>query len=460
MAELPMLTELASRVRRRTYPGGRTVYWLDLRSEEWGGLGRLAVRKPGTPGWPHAGDTTDDPATARDWASHPAYAKLVMRQRTLNEHGAGVLTVREALDEYLAYLKQEKGRDHATYQNRATSLVRHTSPIHDRLLGRLNSPLIQAWLDGVRVGQEGDPREPARATKAALLRGLKALWSHHMGGIPAPFSGVKLGPNDRLLSIRRAVMEGRDLTPFIGKGAYNSDELRRLVVAARWYHREVIEPSPPLRAVTLDHVAEAIVLMTATSARLMEAARLQWQHVHEDEGLIIVPGTKTKAALRALPLQDSLRPWLRHLRSVFVEHYGRPPADLDFLIQSDPRAPRSQPVGRGLGERIRRIQEVAGLKRPQVSSHILRATFISSAHAQGIGRERLKHYIGHAAAEGEGSWDVTDHYIHFIAGLVQDQDRRIMDHIPCPQEVVRALPGFKPSHPVSAGAGADTGVQR
>ena len=456
MADSFGVSKLRSRLRPRRYENRRVVYYLDLRGDEWGNLGRVVLRKPGTEGWPAKGPTTDDEATARGWVGHEDYLELVHRHRTIARLGPAALTVREGMEKYLDHLKETKGEDHPTYRNRATSLLRHTEPLHSRILGSLSRPVVQDWLDGVRVDKGGEARPPARATKAALFRGLRALWHFHLRSVEPPFDGALLGSDERARSIREAIEGGRGLDRFVANGAYGPDELNRLLVAARWYFRQVIEPSAPLRATTMDSWAEAIVLMAGTSARLMEATRLQWQHIREEEGLLIIPGTKTKAALRAQPLQESLRPWLEHLRETFRSTFDREPGRLDFLIQSDPRQPRSRPVSRSLGERVGRIQEVAGLKRPQRSAHILRATFISSAHARGIPSERLKHYVGHAQPGKGSSWDMTDDYIHFIAGLAQEEDRHVMDHIPHPEEVARKVSAFRPTRPFSSGAGAGT----
>ena len=265
---------------------------------------------------------------------------------------------------------------------------------------------------------------------------------------------IELGEADRSKAIKEAIEAGQDIWQFILGGAYEPDELIRLIVAARWYYDYTVRSSPPLRATTMDTYAEAIVLMAGTSARLMEACRLQWHHVREDLGVLVIPGTKTLAALRGQPIQNSLLPWIRHLRETFQSTYGREPSGQDYLIQTDPRQPRKRPASRGMGERVGIIQEVAGLKRPNKASHILRATYVSAANAKGANRERLKTYIGHASTDGKGRTEIIDTYIKTLVDLIQPEDRRIMDFIPTPEEVQRMVSEFEPTIWPSRGAGA------
>jgi integrase len=444
MAKTLTPTALQSRLRIRGNGAGRHGYLLDLRGAEWGDLGRLTVRRPGSPGWPHRGPGAPDHPTAELWAGHPDYCALVARRREIGAMGPAALTVLEAIDAYLEALMRDKGDRHPTYRNRSTSLRRHTQPFHSRMLGSLTREVVERWLAEVRVNRGPELVRPARATRAALLQGLLAVWRHHLPTVAPPFAAIGLGPDERRRAVREAIEAGQALEGFMTEGAYSPAELHRLLVAARWYHRQVVDSSPPLRARTREYWSEALALMAATSARLQEATRLQWQHVREDEGLLLVPGTKTRSALRAQPLQEALRPWLEQIRRAFRETYGREPGHLDYLLQSDPRQPRTSPVSRGLGERIAAIQEIAGLKRPQKAAHILRSTYISAAHAVGIPRERLKHYIGHAP-EARGGWDVTDGYVHLISSLIKEEDRHVMDHLPGPQEVESGVRSFAPA---------------
>ena len=445
MAETLTPTVLQSRLRARGSGAGRDGYLLDLRGAEWGKLGRLTVRRPGSPGWPHRGPGAPDHPTAELWAGHPDYCELVARRREIGAMGPASLTVLEAIDAYLEALKREKGERHPTYRNRSTSLRRHTQPLHSRMLGSLTREVVERWLAEVRVNRGPEPVRPARATRAALFQGLVAVWRHHLPSVAPPFAAIGLGPDERGRAVREAIEAGQALEGFMTEGAYSPAELHRLLVAARWYHRLVVAASPPLRARTRDYWSESLAVMAATSARLQEATRLQWQHVREDEGLLLIPGTKTRSALRAQPLQEALKPWLQHLRREFRDLYAREPGQLDYLLQSDPRHPQTRPVSRALGDRIAAIQEIAGLKRRQKAAHILRATFISSAHACGIPRDRLKHYVGHAPSDGRGGWDVTDGYVHLISGLIRDEDRHVMDHLPTPEDVVRRVGGFVPA---------------
>jgi hypothetical protein len=107
-----------------------------------------------------------------------------------------------------------------------------------------------------------------------------------------------------------------------------------------------------------------------------------------------------------------------------------------------------------LGERIAAIQEVCGLKRPQKASHILRATFVSTAHAKGIDRERYKDYIGHASTKESGRTQMTDDYITNLISLIRKEDRHIIDFIPTREEVQRLVTEFEPTTSPARGAGA------
>ena len=452
--------ELRQRLRKRTYASGEVVYWLDLRGPKWGNIGRLVVRRPRCDGWPHRGPTATLKKTAEAWVGDEDYVEFVSRRRRLAKEGPGVMTVKEALDDYIEHLRETLGEKHNTVRNRSSSLVRHLKPLYDRVLASLDEDVVQEWLEGVRVtGTDGRPTVPAKNTRHALLRGLYALWSHHMAPEEAPFHGVSLGPDEKRVSIKRDIEAGQDLSRWVTGGAYETHELERLVTAARWYDEYVILSSPPLRATITDFSAEAIALMVGTSSRLMEAARLQWHHLYDEDRIILVPGTKTGAALRAQPVQTALRPWLTHIRQKFEDLYGREPEKNDYLIQTDPRQPRRMPAGRSLGEKVATIQDVAGLKRPRKATHILRATFITMGDHQGIPRDRLKRYIGHAGKDGESGREVTDDYVSQIRSMVEPEDRRIMDCLPSPERVAELVEDFEPTVWPRRGAGAPTGDQ-
>jgi hypothetical protein len=91
-----------------------------------------------------------------------------------------------------------------------------------------------------------------------------------------------------------------------------------------------------MRRVSVPNTAALIVLLLATGGRIGELADLRWKMIREDEGYIIMPGTKTRHSLRVIPLQDVLRPWLPVLKRLTQPDGGQP---VDHRPPAQTRAP-------------------------------------------------------------------------------------------------------------------------
>ena len=106
----------------------------------------------------------------------------------------------------------------------------------------------------------------------------------------------------------------------------------RYVPRRRWLAKDefaaLLEKLPPARGVYL-------CVACYTGARRSELARMTWQDIDWQRGIIQLRGTKTAAALRIVPLHDELRAILRPLAcrptSAVLEKWGNVCRDLGAL---------------------------------------------------------------------------------------------------------------------------------
>lgn len=439
-------------LKKRLKPRPDCGTWrLELRGSRWGDIGRVAVRKPGSDGWPTQGPTTTDKDTAEEWLEDPAYLRWIERRIHVHRHGSSLQTVREAIDAYLERLLEEEGEDFSTYRNRSTSLVRHTEPVHDSLLVDVDYETMRQLLDNVRVQKsDGSLGRPAVNTLRSIRAGMTAVWREAVGG-PPPWRGLKLG-DERQRKVRQRIREGEDVWSLLRGGGYNESQVANLVVAGRYRDMHTILPSPALRAVTLPITDAILAFIACTGMRESEARHSQWHDIDWERGirgLLLIRGTKTAAGLRVQPVQDALLPWLNYLRDLYTVTFGREPLGEDYIIQGSPKAYRTAPLGRGMIERVSRVQTMAGLKRDQKATNIMRSTWVSNAIRHKLEDRKLKLYVGH----GLKGRDVSDVYMN-VEAAVEDADYRIMDHVPSPDEVSELVKSYTPVVPPPRGAGA------
>lgn len=126
----------------RVYRAGR--FWkCDLRP--WGG-GRVAVRNPKDPGWPDAGERTEDEAVARKWAwSHLEYVMGETRDRQLGK--AKGKPLRTTLDAYREH--QRRTLAPTTYTTARAPLQALLEAFGDVPITKVRPEKLQKMLDAL-----------------------------------------------------------------------------------------------------------------------------------------------------------------------------------------------------------------------------------------------------------------------------------------------------------------------
>lgn len=421
---------LPTRLRTRHYRTNgavdRTVYWLDLRSAEWGRIGTVVLHDPSDPGWPDRGQTTDHEGTARSWIRE-RYAAWVHRRLQGEDTD---LTVADAIEPFIAAMHADPdlGPDHGTVSARRSYLRVHIAPKLGRYrLATLPRDAVQQWIDEMEVTHTRhgvrQTTPASRATREGALATLRALYRHHYPGQPVPFAGVRIDLAKREAAYRRELIKAGRGRELIKKRTYTPHEMLLLLAAARFADRH------PEVGVIADwacrNAAPSIALQLAFGSRIAELVEIREGDVDEGEGFVLIPGTKSRAAIRYLPLQDSARPWLAELRATKrgparPEHYLlRTHPDRDALPSKDIYA-----------RRMARVQTLAGLKLEGERSHIFRRTHASWAHAKGIPPHEIKIFLGHSGVFG----GATDDYIEMIKQMTRPEHRTYLA-IPSPQEV-------------------------
>lgn len=135
-------------------------------------------------------------------------------------------------------------------------------------------------------------------------------------------------------------------------------------------------------------------LLLYTGMRSGEAKKLQWRHVDFQKGLISVPGTKTDAARRVIPMHPDLVRVLQTHQEWYVARFGRTEADW-FVFPAGSPAPNNprKPVS-DFKHGWETIRERAGV---QCRMHDLRHTFISRLAESGVPEVTLMELAGHVS---------------------------------------------------------------
>lgn len=436
----------------------RAAYRLDLRHRDFGGRGYLTLRDPETVGWPEKGPFTCDEAEARAWIEERYATWLWQEVHGTQSNAVGPKSARgtfgAAADAYLQALKLEKGEHHNTYRNRLTHVEVHLRPT----LGNVgmvpeafSKKAVKQFLEQVHVQPRkyGNPapRPASPAQLSALRDTLSAIWRHHFDDeISPPFMGLRLENAAQQRARIQAIKDG-----VVGVGtqvrAYTFEEIVRGMVAARWYDLEVLSTLPNVACTTIPNSPAAIAILFANAMRVAEMNLWRGSHIFEPEGAIWVPGTKTEAAPRYMPLQRSLEPWLEWNRTRLVSR-GLEIDPQDFVMRATwvPRRDASgklKPSGRGTyGNRLALILTLAGLKVPGKRTHIFRASHITQGTLRPdlIRAEKLQQYVGHANPHGA----VTSGYVDGRPPFIPTEHRTYIE-LPTPEEVERLVARFKPT---------------
>lgn len=444
--------KLVSRLRLRT-SGGVRYYVLDLRRKSFGNRGVFAVRSPGELTWPHAGSTTDDPALAtRLVREHYApYLKSDTEAAELRPELSGI-TVEEACDRYLAELEEEKGPDHNTLRNRRYDIAKHILPTFgSRPLTSLTKADVIHWTNQLQVekpdGRGGKKRVKAkRSTKRAIRAALVAVWDAVLPHLDCPYRGARIKRGNEMRVWRQLITEG-DLEKLLKpkSGALTPEKVLRLLSAAAYYD-EKLASMPNTAERFVPNTLYILVVAIATGLRVSELRLLRWEHISESEGIIYVMGTKTESAVRIVPLQKQLRPWLTAIREL-----GRPrnasadwvPDRLAPVFFTNAARPNRLMPTRTIGNRYSEALRLAGLKQVGKACHGTRATFATWASKQRkvLSTESLKAYLGHANPWG----GATDDYIEELKEMMEPSHRHVIRHLPSPAEVAEAVKSFTPA---------------
>jgi integrase len=424
--------ELLTRLRERNVRG-KVVFYLDLRNATWGNVGFIAVRNPKSAGWPDNGATTSSRKQAEAWvkARYTAWLSLLLKRTA---EGTGNLTVAEACDEYIQSLHDDPdyGPDHNTTSNRRSVCNVHLKPkLGTQRLSALERPVVHHFLNGLKVTKhlhgetltvDAEPR-----TKANVRACLQAVWHHHFPTQECPFMGIRLDKKKGVKAQRRKAAREGNIAALIPKTTFTPAEVRKILRAAVKYDDA---RRPNVRAVTLPNTAHVIACIVGLGTRIDELMDVRWKHVDWEARVVFIPGAKTDAAPRWVPLQDTLVPWLHELSDMQGGH----PRPLDHLIRTRPGR-----NGRGSKKtyqgRLDRVLTQAGLKYPGKLTHIFRATFGTWAKSAGAEEEFVKWYIGHSDVFG----GATDIYIESQKELIPPEHRRLILHLPSPSEVREAL---------------------
>ncbi|MHB1071739.1 MAG: hypothetical protein ACYC3Q_02840 [Gemmatimonadaceae bacterium] len=450
--------------RLQTRPGAkRAAFRLDLRHRDFGAKGYVTLRQPDTLGWPERGRFTFDQEEAREWVSEH-YAAWLWQERHGTASPAAVAgaargTFGAAADAYLEALRMEKGEHHNTYRNRQTHVEVHLRP----KLGDLgmvpeafSKRAVRQFLEQVTVNPRkyGNPapRPASPAQRSALRDTLSAIWRHHFDDeIAPPFTGLRLENGAEKRARIEAIKEG-----VVGVGkkvrAYTQEEIVRALVAAWWYDRTVLSALPNVACTTIPNSPAAVASLYANAMRIEEMNLWRHCHIFESEGAVWVPGTKTDAAPRFMPLQETLQPWIDWSRAL-VASRGLACEPEDFVVRATWTKRRDnkgklKPSGRGTyGNRLALILTLAGLKVPGKRTHIFRGSHITQGKLRPdlIDGEKLQQYVGHANPHGE----VTSLYVDERPPFIPPAHRTYIE-LPTPDEVERLAASFRPTLSVEA----------
>lgn len=135
-------------------------------------------------------------------------------------------------------------------------------------------------------------------------------------------------------------------------------------------------------------------LLLYTGMRSGEAKKLQWRHVDFQKGLISVPGTKTEAARRVIPMHPDLVRVLEQHRAWYELCFGQWQPDWFVFpagspVPNNPRKPVTD-----FKHGWETVRERSGV---QCRMHDLRHTFISRLAESGVPEVTLMELAGHVS---------------------------------------------------------------
>ena len=454
--EEALATKLESRLCLRETGKFGKVYHLDFRAAEFKALPyrKRMLRDPRTAGWPHTGAPTRDEAEARRWIR--PYAREILRDLEIAhaQHlsTTGPVTVATACDMYLERLRGKVGYSRQTYHNRRAYFEKLIKPRLGHLpLGALTSDHVESLLASLtvrKVLEDGSwVTQGASDGTRRFVRGcLAAIWKTVLPDVEKPFIGPELGRGDRELAARvRSKIEQGRLRELIAEMFRDDlpENLRRMLVGALWYDRYLDSVLMKTRNWSVANTAPALACLVAHGLRIAELTALQWQCVSEERGVLIVPGTKSEAGFRVVPLQNQFLPWLAVLREM-----ARPasapatwmPHPEDYVFVTRPGNPRQRGSAHVIANRISEALRWAGLKRMGEATHFGRK-IAASLLAPKLSRAQLERYLGHSDAYSQ----VTARYLLPMLSAVPGEHRDLVDYLPSPSELLPEVEAFVPA---------------
>ena len=287
-----------------------------------------------------------------------------------------VKTIQQAAEEYLAALAASRS---AKTVETARMALRPVLAVFGRRLTvpPPNADEIQKYVNQTATSLSG---RTVRLRIQHLARVLgsspKALWPCLR--LPSEASDVGRALSDdeihRILSVADAMAAGGD-----GALDVSASDGRRFI--QRRHSRGTLMPC-------------FLRVLLWTGMRSGEAKRLQWRHLDLDARLIDVPGSKTAAARRRIPIAPALHETLLQHRQWYVEKFGRTDQEW-YLFPSgspqplDPRKPVTD-----LTNAWDSIRERAGV---ECRIHDLRHTFISRLAESGVPETTIMEIVGHVS---------------------------------------------------------------
>lgn len=421
--------------------------YLDLRSKTWGKVGAPVLYNPDHPEWPDGGETTTHLATAKKWIMEPQ-ARVAQRiQRLLLGQDLGIL-VSDAVEAFIAAMHNDPdlGPRHKSVLQRRSYLRNHVkTALGKHRLASLSHSVVQSWIasmESVKWNGDGTSRkEPAQEkSKKAALAALKAMYRFHF---PAedryPWGRVVTSTRAQRNTQRRLLVASGRAQELFKKRVYEPDEILRLMLCARFLDRRLggEEYVGVIASWAAPNLAVSMALQLAAASRISELVEIRENNILEEDGFLIVPGTKSHASLRFIPLQHSVRPWITEARAV----KRGPTRPTHYLLRTHPEydaQPNATVYARHMGE----VQEIAGLKLTGERSHIFRRTNSSMALVAGIPGAEIKLLLGHSTVLG----GATDEYIQVVRQLTTDRHRSYLT-LPSPEELDAILDdGWRPPH--------------
>ena len=322
------------------------------------------------------GETIRFSTGVSDYDEARKQALIKLAERIQAALAGEVKTIQEAADEYLSALRASRSPKTA---ETARMALRPVLEIFGR---RLTVPPphvdeIQKYVNRIAPSLSG---RTVRLRIQHLARVLgstpKALWPKLR--LPPESTDVGRALSDdeihRILHVADSMAAGSD-------GSVQVEASDGRVFQQRRHRRAVLMPC-------------YLRVLLWTGMRSGEAKRLQWRHIDLSGGLIDVPGSKTAAARRRIPIAPALHETLLRHRDWYTERFGTVQPEWYLFPAGSPQPldPRRPVVD--LTNAWDSIRERSGV---ECRIHDLRHTFISRLAESGVPETTIMEIVGHVS---------------------------------------------------------------